>query len=92
MTGIIGSVVTLFVAGLSQGSDLLDPKIPLGQIFGGIRLSLLMNTVAQIVLLGANLLLLVNFCRTACACCCKTTAESPQNLFRQPVALEAHAS
>jgi hypothetical protein len=51
----------------------------------------MMNTVAQVVLLGANLLLLVNFCRSACACC-KVSTTPTQNIFRQPTTLEAHAS
>lgn len=91
MVGIVGTVVTLFVGGLSQGSDLLDPKLPVAQIFGNLRLSLMMNVVAQIVLLAANLLLLVNFCRTACACC-KPVPDRSQNIFRQPATLEAHVS
>lgn len=88
--GVVVSVVTLAVAGLSQGKDLLRPGIALSQIFGSIRLSLLLNSGAQMVLLGANLLLLVNFFRTACAC---RTSEAPAPvLFRQPSKLEAHAS
>jgi cytochrome c oxidase cbb3-type subunit I len=88
--GVVGSVVTLAVAGISQGESLLDPSIGIAQIFRDLRLSLMLNTGAQIVLLGANLLLLVNFVRTACVS--KATAVPAQALFRQPSKLEAHAS
>jgi cytochrome c oxidase cbb3-type subunit 1 len=88
--GIVGSVLTLFVAGWTQGASLLNAKIPMSSILGDVRLSLLMNSGAQIVLLGGNLLLLVNFCRTACVC--KPATTPAQNLFRQPAILEAHAS
>jgi cytochrome c oxidase cbb3-type subunit I len=88
--GVVASVVTLFVAGWTQGANLLDPKIPMSAVFGGVKLSLLMNSGAQLILLGANLLLLVNFCRTACVC--KTTSAPAEDIFRQPAALEAHAS
>jgi cytochrome c oxidase cbb3-type subunit 1 len=64
--GVVLSIVTLLVAGLTQGDELLDAKVSLAHIFSSVRLSLLMNTGAQIILLAANLLFLVNFCRTAC--------------------------
>ena len=64
VSGVVLSIVTLTVAGLTQGDDLLDPKISLAHIFSSIRLSLLMNSGAQILLLGANLMLLVNFVRS----------------------------
>lgn len=90
VAGVTLSVVTLAVAGLTQGDDLLDPKLPMAQIFGNVRISLLMNSGAQIILIGANLLLLVNFVRTACV---RTTNAVPaQALFRPPSKLEAHAS
>jgi cytochrome c oxidase cbb3-type subunit I len=89
--GVVVSIVTFIVAGLTQGSDLLDPKISLAHIFSSIRLSLLMNTGAQIILLGANLLLLVNFLQTICR---KTSSiASAPALFRQPAGrMEAHVS
>jgi cytochrome c oxidase cbb3-type subunit 1 len=90
VSGVVLSVVTLVVAGLSQGHDLLDPKVSMSHIFGSIRLSLLINSGAQIVILGANLLLLVNFSRTACVF--KRSAAPAPALFRQPSKLEAHAS
>jgi hypothetical protein len=50
-----------------------------------------MNTGAQLILLAANLLLLVNFCRTACVC--QSAVEPLPTLFRPPAAkMEAHAS
>ena len=89
IAGVVLLVVTLAVAGGSQSADLLDPKVGLGDIFGRVRLSLLISTGAQLMLLAANLLLLVNFCRTACA---PRTATTTAPLFRQPATLEAHAS
>jgi cytochrome c oxidase cbb3-type subunit I len=89
MVGVILLVVTLAVAGGSQAADLLDPKIGVGDIFGRIRLSLLISTGAQLVLLAANLLLLVNFCRTACV---RQTATAAAPLFAPPTTLEAHVS
>jgi hypothetical protein len=50
----------------------------------------MVGTAAQIALVAANLLLVVNFFRSACVCCAASTpSETP---FRQPSALEAHAS
>lgn len=87
--GVVGSVVTLFVAGLTQGASLLNPKVPMSAIFGDVRLSLLMNSGAQLVLIGAHLLLLVNFCRTACGC--RPAVAPAQDIFRQPATLEVSA-
>jgi len=88
--GVVTSVVTLFVAGWTQGVELLDPKTPVSSIFGDVKLSLIMNSGAQIILLAANILLLVNFCRSVCPC--RSAVAPEQNLFRQPATLEAHAS
>ncbi|MGH7946142.1 MAG: cbb3-type cytochrome c oxidase subunit I, partial [Opitutaceae bacterium] len=87
--GVVLSIVTYVVAGLTQGSDLLDPKVSLAHIFSSIRLSLLMNCGAQIILLTANLLLLVNFCRTACGR--RSGPDEVAAAVRQP-AMEAHAA
>jgi len=88
--GVVLLVATLAVAGWTQGSDLLDPKLPLGEIFNSLRVPLMIGTAAQIALVAANLLLVVNFFRSACVCCADATpSETP---FRQPSALEAHAS
>jgi cytochrome c oxidase cbb3-type subunit 1 len=90
--GIVLSVVTLTVAGLTQGDDLLDAKVSVAHVFTSVRLSLLMNSGAQVILLGANLLFVVNFFRTACAACCGETV-SQADMFRQPAAkMEVHAS
>lgn len=91
MVGIVGSVLALVAAGQTQGVLLMDPKVPYAEIFGQMRFALLMNTSAQLVLLAANLLLLVNFARTACVCCAEAAAPSSE-LFRQPATLEAPAS
>jgi cytochrome c oxidase cbb3-type subunit I len=90
VAGVALSVVTFAVAGLSQGQDLLNPKINMAHIFGSVRLSLLMNTGAQIILVSANLLLLVNLFRTAFG---RNTRPIPaQALFRLPAKVEAHVS
>lgn len=89
VSGVVLSIVTFAVAGLTQGSDLLDAKVSLAHIFSSVRLSLLMNTGAQILLFGANLLLLVNFVRTISLRRVSLNAESA--LFRQPSnRMEAH--
>jgi cytochrome c oxidase cbb3-type subunit I len=59
--GIVVLVVTLFVAGLTQGNELLNPKMGMADIFGGLRLTLMLSSGAQLALLVANLLLFVNF-------------------------------
>lgn len=64
VAGVSLLVVTLAVAGWTQGVDLLDPKTPFGDIFDHIKLTLLVFSGAQLVLIGANLLLLVNFLQT----------------------------
>ena len=89
--GVVLSIVTFMVAGLTQGADLLDPKVSLAHIFSSIRLSLLMNSGAQVILLGANLLLLVNFFQTICRR--QSSVASDRALFRQPASrMEAHVS
>ena len=92
IVGVLLSVVTLAVAGWTQGSSLLDDKTSYAAIFGQVRLPLLLNSGAQIVLIGANFLLLVNFLRTACCCVCRSKAAPAPTIFRQPSTLEAHAS
>lgn len=67
--GVALSIVALAVAGLAQGSMLLNPKVAFVEIASGVRTYLLVNTAAQLVLLASNLLLLVNFWRSACTCC-----------------------
>jgi cytochrome c oxidase cbb3-type subunit 1 len=89
--GVVLSVVTFAVAGLTQADDLLNPKVGLSHIFSSIRLSLLINSGAQILLLCANLMLLVNFLRTASIRTGRSTSEPI--VFRQPLSqMEAHVS
>lgn len=94
IVGVLGSVVTLAFAGFVQGGDLLDPKKAFPEIFSGISPALLLNSGAQLLLLSANLLLLVNLLRSACCCPCSCSESSAPAapLFRQPSKLEAHAS
>lgn len=89
--GVVLSVVTFLVAGLTQGDDLLDPKMSLAHIFSSIGLSLLMNSGAQIILLAANFLLLVNFSRTACTCGLLRMNREPASTRHPAVKVEAHA-
>jgi cytochrome c oxidase cbb3-type subunit I len=90
VVGVVLSLVTLTVAGLTQGDDLMDPKVSMAHIFSSIRLSLLMNSGAQIILLGANFLLLVNFFRTACVW--KNNTAATPTVFEQPSSkMEVHA-
>lgn len=65
--GVTLLVVALAVAGWTQGVDLLDPKTPIGDMLDHIQLPLLTVTAAQFALLGANVLLLVNFFLTISA-------------------------
>lgn len=90
MLGVILSVAALTAAGWMQSGGLLEGKATLGEILLGIRTPLLANTAAQALLLAANLLLLVNFLRTACAGFSGTAPA--QSLFHAPSKLEAHAS
>ena len=87
--GVLLLVASLAVAGWTQASDLLDAKVAFGEMVSHVRLALLFNTAANGILLTANLLLVVNFFRTACACCESAAASSP---FGQPAKVEAHAS
>lgn len=87
--GVVILVVSLAIAGLTQGSD-LNGKVAFSEIAAHTHGWLLGATVAQVILLLANLLLLVNFARSVCASCC---SKSPSEVsFRQPSTMEAHAS
>jgi hypothetical protein len=67
----------------------LDDKATFATIFGNVRMTLLVNSAAQLILVTGNLLLLVNLIRTAYP----FTNERPvATIFRQPSKLEAHAS
>jgi cytochrome c oxidase cbb3-type subunit 1 len=91
--GILLLVVSLAAAGWIQGHDLNNPKVSFADIADHTRPWLLAATAAQLILLTANLLLLVNFCRSACAACCcwrkSTPEESP---FRPATTMEAPLS
>ncbi|MES2695410.1 MAG: cbb3-type cytochrome c oxidase subunit I [Verrucomicrobiota bacterium] len=91
MVGVLLLVVTLGVAGCAQGAGLLDPANTYATILGSMNKWLLGTTVANLLLLGANFLLFVNFAKTACSACCSKSARS-ENLFRQPSTLEASAT
>lgn len=88
--GILLLVLSLTVAGWTQGTDLLNAQKTFAQIHSDLRTSLLGVTAANVVLLAANLLLLVNFCKTACAC--RRADARAETLFRQPATLEVSAS
>jgi cytochrome c oxidase cbb3-type subunit 1 len=91
MLGICGTVVALGVAGLTQGELLLDPKISFPEIFSQIRVPLLINSGAQLVLLAGNLLLLVNFLSTACVWG-QVDPAATTGFYREPATSEATAS
>jgi cytochrome c oxidase cbb3-type subunit I len=91
MLGVAGSVAALALAGAVQSSMLMDAKVTFPEIFHQLRTPLLLNSAAQLLLLSANLLLLVNFCRTACVCC-EEPAVANGELFRRPSGMEASVS
>jgi len=62
--GVIVLVVTLAVAGWSEGADLLNAQTPFADIVDHAKLPLLIHSGAQFVLLLGNLLLLANFLQT----------------------------
>jgi cytochrome c oxidase cbb3-type subunit I len=89
MVGVLLAVVSLVAAGWIQSGLLLDGKTPLAEVAVGIRVPLLLATGAQLVILSANLLFLVNFCQSACRCF-RADGANPSDL-RQP-SLEATAT
>lgn len=88
ISGVVLSVLALAAGGWSQSAALLDAKVSFAAVFGQLRLPLLINTGAQFLLLGGNLLLLVNLVRTGCPC---NSGSEPAH-FRQASNLEASAS
>ena len=90
MLGASLLVVGLAAAGKTQGHDLLDAKVAFSEIASHTRGSLLAVAGAQAILLLGNIVLLVNFGRSAAACWC--TSDSSGNSFRQPTAMEASVS
>lgn len=89
--GLVVLVVTLVVSGWIQGHDLLDPKVTFADLADHTRFWLLVAVAAQAVLLLGNLLLLVNFCWSACLGCFPAEPAEPAR-FRQPSVMEAPAS
>ena len=85
--GVVLLIGALLVGGWKQGADLLNAEKSLADILAGLKPTLLAATAAQAVLLSANLLLLVNFFRTACV-----FNRAPSEVaFRQPSTMEATA-
>lgn len=89
--GVVLLVVSLGMAGWIQGHDLNDAKVSFTDIATHTRPWLLAAVAAQGLLLGANLLLLVNFAMSACLSCCSAAPTDP-TLFRQPSTMEVSAS
>lgn len=89
MIGVSLLVVALAAAGWVQGAALLDAGVPVAGVFERVRPVLLAATAAQMILLGASLLLLVNLLQSVCVC------RVPEGLvtspFRQPATPEASA-
>ncbi len=88
--GVVLLVLSLAAAGWSQGHGLHESKESFAEIASHTKGGLMGATVAQVVLLLANLLLFVNFARTACSSYCSSSQSEVS--FRQPSAMEAHAS
>jgi cytochrome c oxidase cbb3-type subunit 1 len=86
--GISLLVVALAGAGLIQGSDLGDPAVSAADIAAHTRNWLFAATLAQLVLLGGNIFLAINFFKSAL---CPFYAADAARL-RSPAALEATAS
>ena len=91
MIGIAASVGALALAGMTQSRLLMDAKVGFPEIFSQVQVALLLNSAAQLVLLGGNLLLLVNFVRTACVCGEETPSAAPE-FCREPATLEGRVS
>lgn len=90
-TGLVLALAALAVAGETQGTLLLEAKATYAEIFGRLSVPLMAHTGAQLVLLAANLLLLVNFAMSVCPCGDKGSAVAP-DLLRPTSALEVSAS
>lgn len=88
--GIVLLVGSLFLAGRAQGEGLADASMSFTDIAGHMKTWLLLGTAANAVLLLGNVLLFVNFLRTACPF--TPAAATSDTLFRQPSTMEAPAS
>lgn len=91
MLGVVGSVAALAMAGGVQSSMVADAKSAFPEILLQMRTPLLLHSAAQLLLLAASLLLLVNFCRTACPCGDEPAAATGE-IFRRPSGMEASVS
>lgn len=91
LAGIALLVGSLAGAGWMQAQGLSDPKVTFADISLSTRPWLMTAAAAQLVLFVGNLLLLVNFARSACGACCNC-AEPSEVSFRQPSSTEASAS
>ena len=89
--GVVLLVASLAGAGWIQGRDLANAKVTFAELAAHTRTWLLLATVAQALLLVGNLLLLVNFFASSCACC-RRENEPAVDPFRQPSTMEASAS
>ena len=88
IVGVTLLVVSLGAAGWIQGKALLDSKVAFAEIANLTRPWLLLATVAQALLLFANLLLTANFLRTLAT----KPAEPAKNIFVVSAEMEATAS
>lgn len=90
VAGVALTVIALTYAGFAQGSALLDATVSFPTIFQNVRTPLLLHSAAQLILVAANLLLLVNLLRSACTA--KASDAQVRAVFRQPAKMEALAS
>ena len=86
--GVLVLVAALAAAGIVQGRDLMQPSVAFAKIGSDTAPWLLLASAAQAVLLLGNVLLLVNFFKSAL---CPFYAAAAASI-RRPAALEARAS
>ncbi|MBI5766581.1 MAG: cbb3-type cytochrome c oxidase subunit I [Verrucomicrobia bacterium] len=93
LIGLALLLVSLAAAGWVQANDLNHKDVTFAAMAADTRPWLLGASGAQLILLTANLLLAVNFCRSVCACCCCCAESAPVGSpFRPAATMEAHAS
>ena len=86
--GILLLVVSLTLASVTQSQELLEASVPFSDIVNNTRPWLAAASVAQAILLVANLALLANFYLTSC----RILNISVPAWFNQPSAMETPAS
>jgi cytochrome c oxidase cbb3-type subunit 1 len=86
--GVLLLLASLTLASVTQSQELLDPKIPLGDIATHMGVWLSAAVVAQVILLLGNLAFLANFYGTSC----RIMNISAPAVFNAPAAVETHAS